>query len=85
MALAGLLTGILLKASGFDVALGAAQSDSTLLMLRLFDVGVPLVTSAAALFIMTTYEITETKAHEIRLELEQRRGKVGTAGEATNE
>ncbi len=85
MALAGLLTGILLKVSGFDVALGAAQSDSTLLMLRLFDVGVPLVTSAAALFIMTTYEITETKAHEIRLELEQRRGKVGTAGEATNE
>jgi len=81
MALAGLLTGVLLKASGFDVALGAAQADSTLLMLRLFDVGVPLVTSAAALFIMMTYEITETKAHEIRLELEARRGKVGTAGE----
>jgi len=79
MALAGILTGVLLKAAGFDVALGAAQSVSTLFWIRIFDVGVPLVTSAIALFIMMSYEITETKAHEIRLELENRRGKVGEA------
>ena len=77
MALAGILTGVLLKVAGFDVALGAAQSVSTLFWIRIFDVGVPLVTSAIALFIMMSYEITETKAHEIRFELEKRRGKVG--------
>jgi GPH family glycoside/pentoside/hexuronide:cation symporter len=77
MALAGLLTGILLKASGFDVALAAAQPAKTLFLLRVFDVGVPLVTSAIAIWIIATYSITETKAHKIRLELEQRRGKPG--------
>jgi len=85
MALAGILTGVLLKVSGFDVALGAAQSQSTLFWIRIFDVGVPLVTSAIALFIMMSYEITETKAHEIRLELENRRGKVANAEGSENE
>lgn len=75
MAMAGLLTGILLKASGFDVALASAQSVKTLFFLRVFDVGVPIVTSAIAILIIATYEITEEKAHEIRLELERRRGK----------
>ena len=85
MALALILTGILLKGAGFDVALGAAQADSTLFLIRVFDIGIPLVTSAIALFIMWTYEITEIKAHEIRLELEKRRGKVEGLGEAGNE
>ncbi len=75
MALAGLLTGILLKASGFDVALNAAQSTQTLFLLRVFDVGVPIITSALAIWIIATYSITESKAHEIRQQLEQRRGK----------
>jgi len=75
MALAGLLTGFLLKASGFDVALANAQSVKTLFFLRVFDVGVPIVTSAIAILIIATYKITEEKAHEIRLELERRRGK----------
>jgi GPH family glycoside/pentoside/hexuronide:cation symporter len=75
MALAGLLTGVMLNVSGFDVALTTAQSEQTLLLLRIFDVGVPLITSAIALWIISTYEITESKAHEIREILEQRRGK----------
>lgn len=79
MALAGLLTGILLKVSGFDVALGAAQSEKTLLLIRLFDVGIPIVTSLAALWIIATYKLTETKAYEIRTQLEDRRGKVASA------
>ena len=75
MAMAGLLTGILLKASGFDVALANAQSVKTLFLLRVFDVGVPMVTSAIAILIIFTFSLTEEKAHEIRLELERRRGK----------
>ncbi|MHC5112461.1 MAG: MFS transporter, partial [Planctomycetota bacterium] len=77
MALAGLLTGILLNVSGFDVDLKGPQSDSTLFLLRVFDVGVPLVTSGLAIIIMMTYKITEQKAYEIREELERRRGKLG--------
>lgn len=74
MALAGLLTGLMLNASGFDVELDTVQPGATLLWLRIFDVGVPLATSALALWIMSTYQITEAKAVEIRAELERRRG-----------
>jgi GPH family glycoside/pentoside/hexuronide:cation symporter len=77
MALALLLAGIMLNISGFDVEL-TSQSEQTLLLLRVFDVGVPLLTSAIALWIISTYEITEARAHEIREELEQRRGKPGS-------
>lgn len=82
MALAGLLTGVLLVGSGFDVALGASQADKTLFLLRVFDVGIPIVTSAIALWLIATYSITEKKAHEIRDELENRRGKVAAAADA---
>ncbi len=77
MALAGLLTGIMLNVSGFDVGLKEAQPETTLFLLRVFDVGVPLATSALAILIMMTYKITEQKAYEIRAELEHRRGKLG--------
>jgi len=76
MALAGLLTGIMLNASGFDVEL-ATQPEKTLFLLRVFDVGVPLITSALAIVIMFTYQISERRAYEIRAELERRRGKLG--------
>ena len=76
MSLAGLLTGIMLTASGFDVAL-ETQPERTLFLLRVFDVGVPLLTSALAIAIMLTYPINEQKAYEIRAELERRRGKLG--------
>ena len=85
MTLAGLLTGVLLTVSGFDVALGAGQADKTLTLLRVFDVGVPIVTSAIALWIISTYGITEKKAHEIRAELENRRGKVTDAEAPENQ
>jgi len=51
--------------------------------LRLFDVGVPLVTSALAIVVMFTYEISEDRAYEIRTELERRRGKLGLDSPAT--
>lgn len=72
MALAGLLGGVLLSASGFDVDL-AAQSQATLLQLRLFDVGIPFVTSALAIGVLMTYSIDESTARDIRAQLEERR------------
>ena len=85
MALAGLLTGILLKVSGFDVALGAAQAEQTLLMIRVFDVGIPIVTSLIALWIVATYKLTESKVYDIRGQLEKRRGKVAAVAVANQE
>jgi GPH family glycoside/pentoside/hexuronide:cation symporter len=79
MALAGLLTGIMLNASGFAVEL-EQQPESTLFFLRLFDVGVPLATSALAIAVMLAYPISEQKAYEMRAELERRRGKLGADG-----
>lgn len=75
LALAGLLAGFLLKASGFDVALEAGQADRTLFLLRVFDVGIPILTSLAALAVMYSYELSESRVREIRAELEARRGK----------
>ncbi len=75
MSVAALLTGLLLNASGFDVALGSGQSPKTLFYLRIFDISIPIITFAIALLVISTYGITEEKAHEIRLELEKRRGK----------
>ena len=72
MAIATLLGGYLLHAAGFDEEL-KMQSTETMFWLRIFDVGVPLITSALALLIMSTYEISESRAKEIRTELEQRR------------
>jgi GPH family glycoside/pentoside/hexuronide:cation symporter len=71
--------GLLLEATGFDVALDGAQTDATLLWMRLFDISVPMVTSAVAIWIVASYEITEQKAHEVRAELERRRGAVSSA------
>jgi len=65
--------GLLLNATGFDVALDGAQSEQTLLLMRIFDVGIPIVASAVAIWIIASYSITEERAHEVRIELERRR------------
>ena len=67
--------GFLLNATGFDVALGGEQAASTIFWMRMFDVAIPVVASAIALWAIATYPITEEKAHEVRMELESRRGK----------
>ncbi|MDX1740936.1 MAG: MFS transporter, partial [Rhodothermales bacterium] len=72
--------GYLLNATGFDVALGGGQSESTIFLLRLFDASVPAIASAIAIFAVFRFPITEERAHSIRQELERRRG---TADEET--
>lgn len=66
--------GFLLNATGFDVALGGAQTERTLLLLRVFDVFVPMATSALAIWMIAAYPITEERAHAVRKQLEARRG-----------
>jgi len=68
--------GLLLEATGFDVVLEGNQTNSTIILLRLFDMGIPIVASAIAIWAIARFPITEEKAHETRLELERRRGKM---------
>jgi len=68
--------GFLLNATGFDVALEGNQADRTIVLMRLFDAFVPFLASGVAIWIVATYSITEERAHEVRLELEARRGTV---------
>ena len=82
MAAALAIGGFLLNATGFDVALGGDQAERTIHLMRLFDMGVPVLTSALAIWAIATYTLTEEKAHEVRKELERRRGKIGVAGES---
>jgi GPH family glycoside/pentoside/hexuronide:cation symporter len=66
--------GFLLSATGFDVALEGTQAESTITLLRIFDAFVPFVASGVAIWAIATFSITEERAHEIRQELELRRG-----------
>ncbi len=66
--------GFLLNATGFDVALEGNQSDRTIVLLRLFDAFIPAAASGIAIWAIAAYSITEEKAHEVRRELERRRG-----------
>ena len=66
--------GFLLNATGFDVALEGAQSERTIFLMRLCDAFIPVVTSAIAIWAIATFSITEERAHEVRRELEARRG-----------
>jgi GPH family glycoside/pentoside/hexuronide:cation symporter len=76
MAIALAAGGFLLNATGFDVALGGQQSADTIFYMRLIDAVIPMLTSALAIWIIVKYPLTETKAHEVRIELESRRGKL---------
>jgi len=69
--------GFLLNATGFDVALEGSQTERTIFLMRLCDAVIPMITSAIAIWAVARFPITEEKAHEVRLELERRRGKPG--------
>ncbi len=66
--------GFLLNATGFDVELGGDQTENTLVLLRLFDILLPVAASSVAIWAVASYTITEEKAHEVRKQLEARRG-----------
>ena len=75
--------GFLLNATGFDVALGGDQAGRTIFLMRIFDMGIPIITSALAIWAIASYTITEEKAHQVRKALERRRGKIGVVTEGT--
>jgi len=70
------MSGYVLNATGFDVDLGPDQAARTLTLMRLSDIGIPVLTSAIALWALARYPITEEVANGVRRQLEERRGKV---------
>ena len=66
--------GILLVWTGFDVELGGNQTPEAIRLMRLSDAFIPCIASAIAIWSIATYSITEEKAHEVRAQLEARRG-----------
>jgi GPH family glycoside/pentoside/hexuronide:cation symporter len=82
-ALALLTSGVVLHLVGFDESIDA-QSVETLTNLRIADIVIPVFTALLAIAIVWKYDITESKAHEIREALIARRGKVKHQGENDN-
>jgi GPH family glycoside/pentoside/hexuronide:cation symporter len=78
-ALAG--SGYLLNATGFNVELGPAQTESAIFWMRVCDAGIPMITSAIAIWAVWKFPITEARAYEVREELERRRGRTAAAGD----
>ena len=76
MALALALSGILLNMTGFDIDLAGAQAEKTLFLMRIFDIAIPMVASAIAIWIIVTYDLDEDKANTVRQALEARRNAV---------
>ena len=71
-AIAGLLSGLILTVVGFDQSV-AAQSTETLEGLKLAYILVPITGTLVAMWVMFKYDISEQRAHEIRLQLDERR------------
>jgi glycoside/pentoside/hexuronide:cation symporter, GPH family len=70
---ASVLSGVLLNVTGFNVVLGANQTVSALFWMRVCDIGIPIVSTITAIFIIMTFDISEAKAYEIRAQVERRR------------
>lgn len=68
-------SGYLLNATGFNVELGDAQTTGAITLMRLCDAGIPAITSAIAIWAVVSFPITEERAHAVRRQLEERRGK----------
>jgi GPH family glycoside/pentoside/hexuronide:cation symporter len=77
-AIAGLFSGLILALAGFDQDV-AVQTPEALQNLKLAYIAVPVTGTLIAMVVMARYDLSEQKAREIRLELEERRGKLTAA------
>ena len=71
-AFAGMLTGAILSAVGFDPAL-TTQPEGALTGLRLFYSGIPIVGTLLAIYVMYSYDLTKEKAESIRAQIKDRK------------
>ena len=71
--------GFLLQATGFDVDLGANQSERAITLLRAFDAFLPAAASLIAIWAIASFPLSEDAAYAVRKKLERRRGRPGVA------
>ncbi len=76
MALGAGASGFILAATGFDAKLEGAQSEHSLLMIRVFLAVIPIIGLVLAMTALARFPLSPEKMAEIRAELEARRGKV---------
>ncbi|MDX2302767.1 MAG: MFS transporter [Microscillaceae bacterium] len=74
LAIAGALSGLILDFIGFDAAI-SPQSEITLIGLRAFYSGVPILGTLIAIVVMWNYDLDEVRARAITAELEKRKAK----------
>ena len=72
-AIAGLLTGVIMSAVAFKAG-APTQPEGAVTGLRLFFSGVPICGTLIAMWVMRNYDLTESKAREIKAELDARKG-----------
>ncbi|MFA5688281.1 MAG: MFS transporter [Kiritimatiellales bacterium] len=77
VALALVLSGFILKWSGFNAALGAQQTPAAILTMRILFTAVPALVIVVGFILMRLYPLTEKRAYEIRKGLEARRNTAG--------
>jgi GPH family glycoside/pentoside/hexuronide:cation symporter len=73
VALSSFISGLLINSTGFRQEIGLAQPPETMLWMRIYDIGIPIVTSFVAIFIIMKFDISEDKAYDIRAQVERRR------------
>jgi GPH family glycoside/pentoside/hexuronide:cation symporter len=83
MGVAALLNGLLIAVTGFDEKV-AVQSQSTLLLLRAFEIGLPIVLCGVSVLLIRRYPLTEARAYQIKQQLEAARA-AATPPDAPNE
>ena len=76
MALGIGLSGVILKTTGFDAALGGNQSEGAILNIRFYLAAIPIAGLIVAFIALTRFPLTRERMHDIRSQLEARRGTV---------
>ncbi len=72
MAVAYFIAGVLIELTGFDQK-ADIQTDTTLLLLRVFEIGLPIGLCVISLMLIRMYPLNEERAYEIKDALKKRR------------
>lgn len=80
MAVAYLVAGLLLEFTGFDQTV-EVQTERTLLLMRVFEIGLPIGLCVISLLLVRKYPLNEARAYEIKAKLDQRRASIKKAPE----
>jgi GPH family glycoside/pentoside/hexuronide:cation symporter len=70
------VSGLLLNVTGFDEALGAAQSDTTFFWMRICDIVFPAAFIAIAIYYIYKFPLTENRVYEIKQALDSKKEKL---------